>query len=95
MDVDDIESIEAAGACAGIHTSGRSHLIRESLTRLEIRLDSERFVRTHRSAIVRIDRIVELRPRSHGDQVVVLGDGSELRVSRTPGEEVLRRLGLT
>lgn len=94
VDVEAIEWIEGAGAYARLHTKDRSYLLRESLTKLEGRLDPRRFLRIHRSAIVRIDRIVELRPRSHGDQVVLLTDGSELRVSRTRREEVLRKLGL-
>jgi two-component system LytT family response regulator len=50
---------------------------------LEARLDPRRFMRIHRSAIVALDRIAELRPSAHGDHCVRLRDGTELRLSRT------------
>jgi two-component system LytT family response regulator len=75
--VAEIDWIGANDYYACLHVGFRSHLLRESLTSLETRLDPGRFARVHRSAIVQIDRIRELR----GDELV-LRDGMHLAVSR-------------
>jgi two-component system LytT family response regulator len=62
---------------------------------LESRLDPRRFFRLHRSAIVNLARIKELHPHFHGDGVVVMHDGSRLRVSRGRREGLHRLLGVT
>ena len=64
LDVDEIDWIQADDYYAAVHARGRRHLIRESLSSLEQRLDPARFVRVHRSAIVRLDRVRELRSAS-------------------------------
>jgi two-component system LytT family response regulator len=81
IDVRDVRWIEADGYYAVIHAQGRRHLPRESLDSLQRRLDAHRFVRTHRSAIVRLDSIRELR-REGGGSVVILSDGTQVPVSR-------------
>ncbi|TMQ21488.1 MAG: LytTR family transcriptional regulator [Deltaproteobacteria bacterium] len=78
----DIDWIEAADYYVQLHVGARSYLHREPLRDLEARLDPQRFVRIHRSAIVALDRVVELRPSAHGDHCVRLRDGTELRLSR-------------
>lgn len=93
--VDDIDWIEAADYYVRIHTSGKVHQIRETLTSLEERLDPRRFARIHRSAIVNVDRILELQPYFNGAYVVVLEDGTELRLSRRRREALEDLLGRT
>lgn len=98
LDADEIDWIEADDYYAAIHARGRRHLIRESLASLEQRLESSRFVRVHRSAIVNIDRVRELRSTSDtsGETVLVLRDGTRVPVSRRRREQVaalLRRIG--
>jgi two-component system LytT family response regulator len=61
---------------------GESHLFRESMKNMETRLDSELFVRIHRSTIVNVDHIRELQPWFHGEYVVILQDGTRLMASR-------------
>ena len=78
-----VDWLEAADNYVRLHVKQREYLARETLGSLEARLDPERFVRIHRSAIVQIDRIAETRPTSHGDAEVVLRDGNRLTVSRT------------
>ena len=78
-----IEWIEAEGSYARLHIGDHSHLLRRSLKELEQALGPSGFARIHRSTLVRLDRIVEVRPRSHGDATAVLHGGQELRVSRT------------
>ena len=90
----DVDWIEADDYCVRVHAGSRVHLLRESLTRLESRLDPEHFVRVHRSAIVRIDRVAQLLPQEHGDGLIVLRDQTRIRVSRTRRRQVNRVLGL-
>lgn len=82
LGVSEIDWIEAAGNYARIHAGAESHLYRETMRELESKLDGEEFLRIHRSTIVRVDRIRELRPWFHGAFVVVLRDGTELQSSR-------------
>ncbi|MFW6201765.1 MAG: LytTR family DNA-binding domain-containing protein, partial [Gemmatimonadota bacterium] len=82
LDPAEIDWIEAADYYARLHVGDRSFLLRQSLTELESRLDGDRFVRIHRSAIVQVDRIRALRPTGRGGYRVVLRDGTQLRLSR-------------
>ena len=79
----EIDWIEAADYYVQLHVGARSYLHREPMRDLEARLDPRRFMRIHRSAIVALDRIAEMRPSAHGDHCVRLRDGTELRLSRT------------
>ena len=88
LDVDEVDWIQAEDYYAAIHARGRRHLIRESLASLEHRLDPNRFVRVHRSAIVPLDRVRELRALSTGESVLVLRDGTRVPVSRRRREQV-------
>ena len=79
---EDIDWIEAAGDYVSLHVGKKSHLLRESMSGMETKLDAKRFVRIHRSTIVNVERIKELRPYFHGDYIVYLKDHTELRLSR-------------
>jgi two-component system LytT family response regulator len=79
---DEIEWVESAGNYVCLHVRGESHLLRETMTSLEARLDPARFARIHRTAIVNIDQIKELQPLFHGEFQVVLQNGTELTLSR-------------
>ncbi len=78
-----VEWIQADGDYAVLHVDGRSHLLRESLQRLSARLDPARFVRVHRSTIVRIDCVADLQPLANRDALLRLRDGTPVRASRT------------
>ena len=80
--VAEVDWIGAEGNYAELHAGGRTHLIRETMGALEARLDPAVFLRVHRSAIVNLDRVRELRPSAGGDYRVTLADGAELRLSR-------------
>jgi two-component system, LytTR family, response regulator len=88
LDAADIEWIEADDYYAAVHARGRRHLIRESLSSLESRLDASRFVRVHRGAIVSLDRVRELKAEPSGETVVVLRDGTRVPVSRRRRERL-------
>lgn len=79
----DVERIEADGDYATLHAGGKTHLVREPLHLLAMQLDPLRFQRVHRSAIVRIDMVEELRALTNRDALLRLRDGSLLRASRT------------
>src|SRR6185503_16086820 len=83
VDVRGIDWLDAADNYVRLHAGGKEYLARETLAWFDAQLDPERFARIHRSAIVQIDRIVELRPTTHGDAEVRLRDGTLLAVSRT------------
>lgn len=87
---DRIEWVEAAGNYVKLHVGGESHLFRESMKNMETRLDADRFVRIHRSAIVNIDHIRELQPWFHGEYVVLLQDGTRLMASRVFSDRLSR-----
>jgi two-component system, LytTR family, response regulator len=82
VDVRDIDWIEAAGVYVTIHEGSREHLLRESLSSVEARLDPAKFARIHRSALVSLDRVRELRHDDRGNYRVILRDGTSLRLSR-------------
>jgi two-component system LytT family response regulator len=88
----DVEWIEACGNYARLHTPTGRPMLREPLRRLDEQLDPARFARIHRSAIVNLDRIREMRPTASGDYVVRLESGIRLRMSRSHRAEVDRRL---
>ena len=80
--VRDIDRIAAAGNYVEVHAGGKVHLIRESLTSFIAQLDAAEFLRVHRSHVVRLAFIAELRPMFHGDYELVLRDGVTLPLSR-------------
>jgi two-component system LytT family response regulator len=80
---DDIDWIEAEDYCVRFHTARDRPLVRGSLQSLQVRLDPAVFVRIHRSAIVNVRRVREVRPLASGDHEVVLATGVRLRLSRT------------
>lgn len=88
----DIDWIEAAGDYVVLHAGPSKHLLRESMTGMERRLDPTAFVRIHRSTIVNMGRIKELRPYFHGDYIVYLNDGKELKLSRRYWKQAEARL---
>jgi len=80
--VESIDCIESAGVYVALHVGPERVIHRTALGELIGRLDPRRFVRIHRSTIVAIDRVAELRPSAHGDHCVRLRDGTDLKLSR-------------
>jgi two-component system LytT family response regulator len=84
----DVDWIEADNYYVKLHVGGRAHLLRLSMKELEERLDPKTFWRTHRSAIINLDRVKELHQHPGGEYVVVLRDGTELKLSRARRERL-------
>ncbi|MCP5113752.1 MAG: response regulator transcription factor, partial [bacterium] len=80
--IPDIDWVEAADNYVCLHVAGETHLLRETMTGLEERLDPEQFARIHRSTTVNLDRANELRNWFHGEHLVVLRAGTEPNLSR-------------
>ena len=89
----DIDWIEAADYCVKLHVQGKTHVLRESMAALEHRLDPTHFFRVHRSAIVNLERITELQPLFKGEQIVLLQDGTRLKLSKSRRADLEARLG--
>ena len=80
--VDDIDWVEAYGNYVRLHVGKGVHLIRETLGNIERQLDPARFARVHRSSIVNLDRVARMDLWGAGDYVVLLKDGTKLKLSR-------------
>lgn len=78
----DVDWIEADNYYIKLHVGSRAHLLRLSMKELEEKLDPKSFWRIHRSAIINLDRVKELRQHPNGEYVVALKDGTELKLSR-------------
>jgi len=78
-----IDWVEAADNYVCLHCGGETHVVRETMNSFERRLDTNRFLRIHRSTIVNLDRIKEMQPWFRGDYQVVLHDGTKLTLSRS------------
>jgi two-component system LytT family response regulator len=92
--IDDIDWIEAQDYYVEVHAGGRTYLVRHSLHKLAAALDPARFVRIHRKTIVNIQRVKELEAMCHGEYVVFLHDGTQLKLSRTFKRHLGRLLGM-
>jgi two-component system, LytTR family, response regulator len=89
---EDTDWIGAAGDYSELHVRGRSHLLRETMQSLEHKLDPERFLRVHRSRIVRAACIVELTALDNREYLIRLTDGSQHRSSRTYADKLQKWL---
>jgi len=94
VDVDTIDWVEACGDYLRLHCGDKAHLVSESMSNLEGRLDARAFVRIHRSIIVHAGRIVELHREPDGGGSVTLIDSTVLRVARGRWEGVESALAL-
>jgi two-component system LytT family response regulator len=88
----EVDWIEAAGNYVKLYIGKRTHLIRETMARMEQALDPGQFVRIHRSTIVNLDRVRQMEPWFSGEYMVQMEDGTELRMSRWYRDRVFDRL---
>jgi two-component system LytT family response regulator len=87
--VSDIEWIEAADYYVCLHVAGKTHLLRESIKALETKLDPNKFVRLHRSAIVNIGHVREIHRDGRADGWVLLSTGERVRMNRTGWQKLI------
>ncbi|MFU7527024.1 LytR/AlgR family response regulator transcription factor [Qipengyuania sp. ASV99] len=90
VEVDSIEHIDAAGDYMCIFTGDNSLILRETMKDLERRLDPRKFQRVHRSTIVNLDLVRQVKPHTNGECFLVLESGAEVKVSRSYRDVVAR-----
>lgn len=93
LETGEIDWIEAEGNYVRLHTEKKSHLLRETIGSLEVHLDPKKFLRVHRSTIVKLDSIRELQPWFHGEYHIILHNGTKLTLSRNYREQLQSVLG--
>jgi two-component system, LytTR family, response regulator len=90
VDVDTIERIDAAGDYMCIYTGGETLILRETMKDLEKRLDPRKFQRVHRSTIVNLDLVKQVKPHTNGECFLVLESSAQVKVSRSYRDVVAR-----
>lgn len=87
----DVDWIQSAANYVQLHANGHCYLVRMTMNEIETQLEGLSFARIHRSTIVNVDRLTEIRPSPHGDFQVVLENGTALRLSRAYRDHLLPR----
>ncbi len=93
LKTEEIDWIEAAGNYVRLHVGNETHLLRETMSAIEKKLDPNQFIRIHRSTFVNMEKIKELQPWFHGEYVVILRDGTQLTMSRSYRNHLPELLG--
>lgn len=82
LNIQDIQCIESQGNYVCVYDTTKHYLLRETISGLEQQLDPKQFLRIHRSAIVKLDKIKEMQPWFHGEYRIILENGKQLTLSR-------------
>jgi two-component system, LytTR family, response regulator len=85
---EEIDWVEAADYYVTLHTGAKAHLLRETMSDLETKLDPTKFLRIHRSAIVNLHRVKEVQTRTGGEYVAIMKDGTQLKLSRSRRDQL-------
>lgn len=93
LPVSEIERVESQSNYSCIQTQVESIVIRETLSHMDARLDPWRFVRVHRTMIIAVDRVREVRPLPNRDAIAVLSNGEQIRISRIYRQRFEQALG--
>jgi hypothetical protein len=92
VDLSTVDWIEAQGNYVALHCGATTHLLRETLSAFEAKLDPSAFVRVHRSRLVGVARVAAISPLANGDGSIRLTDGTDVRMSRAYRDQVHERL---
>ena len=92
VSISEVEYIDAAGDYMCIHTNDKTHILRETMKVMEKRLDPKIFQRIHRSTIINLNKVKEVKPHSNGECYLLLENGQDLKVSRSYKDVVGRFL---
>lgn len=82
LKIEEIDWIEGAGDYLSLHAGSQTHLIRETMGNFHTKLNAKKFLRIHRSTIINIERVKDIRPLSKGEYVITLTNGARLNSSR-------------
>lgn len=88
LKTEEIDYVRAEDYYVKLHVGSKGHLLRETMNAMEAKLDPSKFLRIHRSTIVNIERIRELQQHFNGEYIVVLHDGTEMKLSRSRREQL-------
>ncbi len=88
LKAEEIDWVEGAGDYLTLHSGSQTHLIRETMGNFHAKLDPKKFLRIHRSTLVNIERIKDIRPLYKGEYVVTLTSGIALKASRGYRHEI-------
>ena len=92
--IDEIDAVIADGNYVELHVADRRYSLRATLASMAARLDASQFVRVHRSALVRVERIAAIEPLFRGEYLVTLANGTTLTSSRNQRAALRGALGL-
>lgn len=95
LHVQDVYCIEAEGNYVRVYDNQKGYLLRETISSLEGQLDPKQFLRIHRSAIVKLDRIKEMQPWFHGEYRIIMENGKQLALSRNYRANLQEAVGNT
>lgn len=95
LEPETIDWIEADDKYLHLHTAKKTYLIRQTLNSLEAELNSNTFLRIHRSTIVNLMKVKEIHPLFNGEYVLTLHDGVKLTLSRNYKNRFFERFGKT
>jgi two-component system, LytTR family, response regulator len=95
LHVQDVYCIEAEGNYVRVYDHQKGYLLRETISSLEEQLDPKQFLRIHRSAIVKIDRIKEMQPWFPGEYRIIMENGKQLALSRNYRANLQEAVGNT
>ena len=90
--MDEIDYMEATGNYIKLVTANGSRLIRETMNNIERKLEPQKFIRVHRSFIVKVEMIKELKPYFNGEYIIVLKSGKEIKSSKTYKSTITEKL---
>lgn len=93
--VEEIDWMRAVGNYVRLQVGRDSHLMRETMSGMEAKLDADKFMRIHRSTIVNLDRVKEVQPWAKGEHVVIMRDGTRLIMSRRYRERLNEQMNKT
>lgn len=93
VNADSVDWLETVGNYVCLHAGKDTHVVRATMNKLETQLDPVKFVRIHRSTMVRIEVIREVQPLFNGDRMVILHDGTRLTLSRSYRDKARAALG--
>ena len=93
LDPAEVDWVEASGVYVTVHVGETEHLVRETIRHVEEQLDPAQFVRIHRSTILNLRRVARVVPHYNGGAVVVLKDGTKLKMSRSYRERIHASIG--
>lgn len=92
LPIADVRWVGAEENYVRLSTGTETHLLRETMSHLESRLDPQSFLRVHRSFIVNLNFVKEVRTELDGESVVVMVDGQKIAMSRGYRSRILESL---